>query len=319
MTFRLHKLTFKNLLCFEGTHTVTFDKGFYALDAKIGKTAMIDIILYAIFGNSPRIATNCVTKIVNSGSKSIFTDVQFSVNNKDYRIIRPGKTIKKGAAFSYTEYYYEKLDSRWIHTTVNPIPSAFKEFVKSNLFTTSSMPYELSFSSQSPRKQSEWFSALFKLADKEKSPEEQCMYISDMINELLIELGTVITVSVKSSNKVSFFSRGYKCSLTSLSATEEYKLNLVMAHLLNLANGSTHILLMDAPFRMISPFPQKFVERLKKLYWMIILVTKDSFFEPLLDGLLTLKAIETKDEVCEDCADFGEDHLCACVEFDSYH
>lgn len=111
---KLKKMTFSNLFRYGEDNEVNFENfnGIIGLSGEnnVGKSALIDIIFYAIFGRLNR--SGSLIDYLNINKKDFETEITLDVNNKEYKIKRSGKrTIrmngKPDTVRSPKVYFYE--------------------------------------------------------------------------------------------------------------------------------------------------------------------------------------------------------------------
>lgn len=91
---KLEYVKFCNLFSYSGEHQINFNKmdGIVSIHGKnnIGKSAILDIITFAIYGEPIR--SNKVD-IINIHSSSYITDIHFSINGVNYKVVRKGQLV----------------------------------------------------------------------------------------------------------------------------------------------------------------------------------------------------------------------------------
>src|SRR3984893_17686200 len=70
-----------------------------------GKTSIIDAIIYALYGRTPRVGGSC-SDLISQGAERLRVYLQFSSNDRKYQIVR---TIKSGGT---TKVQLEMLDEK---------------------------------------------------------------------------------------------------------------------------------------------------------------------------------------------------------------
>src|SRR4051812_30355186 len=58
-----------------------------------GKSSIVDAMVYALYGHTPRIGEKAITDLISQGSERVRVFLQFQVSGKTYRIVR---TLKRG-------------------------------------------------------------------------------------------------------------------------------------------------------------------------------------------------------------------------------
>jgi len=73
-----------------------------------GKSALIDVITYILFDRALRTSGNKKTDIMNVHKKSFYIEIEFLVNDTQYKIVKTGQ--KKGKTISRDIHIFEKID-----------------------------------------------------------------------------------------------------------------------------------------------------------------------------------------------------------------
>jgi len=60
-----------------------------------GKTSLLDAMLYALFGETPRIGEKEVKRLVSQGSLAVKVSLEFSTHGRRYLVVRTGKLSKQ--------------------------------------------------------------------------------------------------------------------------------------------------------------------------------------------------------------------------------
>lgn len=94
---KLSKLTLQGFTCFKERTSIDFSNlQLFAIcgDTGSGKSSLIDAMIYALYGRTPRLTRN-ISSLVSQGMEKMFVSLKFSVQGKDYKVTRILKQSKK--------------------------------------------------------------------------------------------------------------------------------------------------------------------------------------------------------------------------------
>src|SRR6266849_4874837 len=65
-----------------------------------GKTSLLDAMLYAFYGRTPRLDSTSASELISLGSRGMAVLLEFTTTDQRYRVVRNVKLGKKGATTS---------------------------------------------------------------------------------------------------------------------------------------------------------------------------------------------------------------------------
>lgn len=132
-SYRLKKLTFSNMFSYSKDNTIVFDEVILGLISVngFGKSSVIDILLYSLFGKCLR--GNSKLDVLNNESNSFICKIEFDIGKTTYFICRTGKrknkTLTVNVEFKTKDTKLTGESNTETNTIIQSYIGSFEEFV----------------------------------------------------------------------------------------------------------------------------------------------------------------------------------------------